>query len=290
MSHFEDAVANHYTKKNLLARIFTGLEETGIDKNNLKADDLMSVDEFHIGGREATAYAVEKLMLDKKHNVIDIGCGIGGAARYIATQAECRVTGIDLTPEYISIANILTALTKLSHKVNFEEANALTLPADNETFDAALTIHVAMNIPQRAELYYEIARVLKPGATLCIFDVMKKSDDNLAFPVPWSESPETSHLVTPQEMSTFLTDAGFEIQELEDRTDFALNFFEQSYAVAKNGPAPLGIHLVLGDNASEKLKNVRCNIENDRIIPVQIIARKIENDNPLTRKDQHGKT
>jgi len=272
MSTIESTVAQHYGDADLLARILAGLKEAGVEPDHVQPDDLAPVEEFHIGGRKATAYAVDKMSLNKNQHILDIGCGIGGAARYIATHSGCQVTGIDLTTEYISTARKLTILTGLDDKVSFEVTSALAMPFDNETFDAAITIHVAMNISRRAALYREIARVMKPGATLCIFDVMKKSDKALAFPVPWAQSQETSHLTTPDEMRMLLADAGFEIREIEDRTDFALNFFKENMAAAKDGPPPLGIHTVMGESAPERLKNVLSNIEKGCIAPVQMIA------------------
>lgn len=272
MSTIESTVAQHYGDADLLARILAGLKEAGVEPDHVQPDDLAPVEEFHIGGRKATAYAVDKMSLNKNQHILDIGCGIGGAARYIATHSGCQVTGIDLTTEYISTARKLTILTGLDDKVSFEVTSALAMPFDNETFDAAITIHVAMNIPERVALYSEISRVMKPGATLCIFDVMKKSDKALAFPVPWAQSQETSHLTTPDEMRMLLADAGFEIREIEDRTDFALNFFKENMAAAKDGPPPLGIHTVMGESAPERLKNVLSNIEKGCIAPVQMIA------------------
>jgi len=273
MNNIETAVAQHYGDNGLLARIYAGLNAAGVELANLQPDDLAAVDEFHIGGRKATAHAIAKMDLNTQQHVLDIGCGIGGAARYIATQTDCNVTGIDLTPEYIAAATTLTEMTGLDDKINFKVASALNMPFEANTFDAAITFHVAMNIPQRADLYCEIARVMKPGSTLCIYDVMKKNDQQLEFPVPWAESAETSHLVTLDEMSTLLQDAGFTLRETEDRTEFALNFFRD--ALAAVAPPPLGLHLVMGASTAQKLKNTLSNTEQGRIVPVQILATRL---------------
>ena len=277
MENIEREVAQHYGVTDLLERIFKGLEAAGTDLNCLQPEDLAPVDEYHIGGREATAHAIDKMSLSEDQHVLDIGCGIGGTARYMAEKIGCKVTGIDLTPEYISIAKTLTDLTGLGSKVTYKVASALDMPFESKTFDAVITIHVAMNIPERATLYSEIARVMKPGATLCIYDVMKKSDESFSFPVPWAESAVTSHLTTPEEMRTLLNDAGFDVREVDDRTDFALNFFKQSLAAAADGPPPLGIHLIIGSSAPEKLKNMQSNIENGCISVVQMIADRCTN-------------
>lgn len=273
MGSIENAVAQHYGRDDLLERILAGLAAMGTDVSHLGPEDLAPVDEFHLGGRNATAYALSKMPLRTDHHVLDVGCGIGGATRHIATQIGCRVTGIDLTPEYIATAKTLAEMTGQGDQVSYEVASALDMPFDDETFDAAITLHVAMNIRDRAGLYREIARVMKSGATLCIYDVMKKGDEALTFPVPWAQSPETSHLTTPEEMGVLLGDAGFTVHDVDDRTEFAREFFRQTLAAAADGPPPLGIHVLMGANAREKIGNTIENLGSGRIAPVQMIAR-----------------
>ena len=273
MKDIESAVAQHYESGDLLDRILKGLAAAGANMAQLGPEDLAPVDEFHLGGRNATAYALSKMSLRADHHVLDVGCGIGGATRHIAQHVGCKVTGIDLTPEYISTAKTLAKMTGQDDQVSYEVASALAMPYDDETFDAAITLHVAMNIADRATLYGEIARVVKAGATLCVYDVMKKGDEALSFPVPWAETPETSHLTTPEEMRALLDDAGFTVHDVDDRTEFAREFFRQTLAAAADGPPPLGVHILLGSNAREKIGNTIENLESGRIAPVQMIAR-----------------
>ena len=70
MKDIEAAVARHYGGAGLLARIMAGLEASGVDPDALRPDDLAPVDEFHIGGRDATAHAVAKLALDTGAQVV----------------------------------------------------------------------------------------------------------------------------------------------------------------------------------------------------------------------------
>ncbi len=270
----ESAVAAHYGDADLLGRIRGGLKAAGIDEAALRAQDLAPVDEFHIGGREATAHLAAKMGLRADMRVLDVGCGIGGAARFIAEETGCRVSGIDLTPEYIAVAKTLTEMTGLTGKVSFKTASALDMPFEDAAFDAAITIHVAMNIAARAELYGEIARVLKPGAVFCAYDVMKKNGEDLTFPVPWAETPATSHLTAPDEMRALLDGAGFEVEEVEDRTDAAIDFFQRRLLAAGEAPPPLGVHLVIGASAPVKFKNTLENTQRGRIAPVIMIARR----------------
>ncbi len=279
MKTIEKSVAEHYGDADLLSRILAGIQASGLDPDRLKPEDLAPVEEFHIGGRQATTYAVDKMQLNAEQHVLDVGCGIGGAARYIATHVGCKVSGIDLTPEYIACADDLTKRLGLDKQVNFDVASALDMPFADNIFDAAITLHVAMNIEDREALYRETARVLKSGATFCVFDVMQKNDEPLDFPVPWAKSPGTSFLKTPEQMRSLLEGAGFTVTEVEDRTQVAIDFFRERLAGAKDSvtgkpqaPPALGVHLVMKEQAMEKFKNTLVNVEKGRIAPVLMLA------------------
>jgi cyclopropane fatty-acyl-phospholipid synthase-like methyltransferase len=69
----------------------------GKTTDTVTIDDLAPMDEFHIGGRKATEELVSQLQLAPADHVLDIGCGLGGAARFVASRHHCQVTGIDLT-------------------------------------------------------------------------------------------------------------------------------------------------------------------------------------------------
>jgi SAM-dependent methyltransferase len=271
--NLEDAVARHYGVADLKDRILTALAAAGIDTERIAPEQLAPIDEFHIGGRAATVHAVGRMALKASDHVLDVGCGIGGATRYVAATFGCRVTGIDLTPGYIAAAEDLARRTGLAGSIAYRVASALAMPFADATFDAALTLHVAMNIKDRSGLYRETARVLKPGAVFCVYDVMKGANDRLKLPVPWAGTPEASHLTTPQEMRALLGDAGFEIREVEDRTQFALHFFRQSLADSA-AASPLGLHILMGANAREKFQNMLANIESGAIAPTLMIARR----------------
>lgn len=271
----EQSVADHYGKGGLLNSILSAVADAGGDPANITHDDLKPIEEFHIGGREATAYTTQKMALTPETHMLDIGCGIGGAARFIHHQYGARVSGVDLTPEYIEVARALNEKLGIGDALDLRVASALELPFEDQSFDGALTMHVAMNIKDRPKLYAEAARVLKPGAIFAIYDVMKKGDAPIAFPVPWSSVAQTSHLTTPDEMRVLLGDAGFEILDVEDRTEFAKKVFEKGQLAVNPDPKTPSVHAIMGASAPEKVKNLRANVKKGAIGPVQIIARKI---------------
>lgn len=271
----EDAVVRHYGVSDLAQRIFRALAAAGVTSERLTPEQLAPVDEFHIGGRPATEYALAKIELTGSDHVLDVGCGLGGATRYLASTVGCRVTGIDLTADYIEVAELLADRTGLRERMSYETASALSMPFAAAMFDAAITFHAAMNIGDRVGLYREIARVLKPGAALCIYDVMQGAVPGLRFPVPWADSVATSHLTTPDEMQDLLIGAGFQVEEVDDRTDFGIEFFRQRLSDTAGGPPPLGLHLLMGPRAREKLENMLHGLEMGHVAPVIMTARRL---------------
>jgi MPBQ/MSBQ methyltransferase len=272
----EGAVVRHYGRKDIAGRILEGLETAGVDLGHLRPEDLAPVDEFHIGGRAASEEVLARLALGADQHVLDIGCGIGGTARYMAQSFGCRVSGIDLTPEYIDAARQLSERTGLAERVEFQAASALAMPFEDATFDAAITFHVAMNIKDRPGLYGEAARVLKPQAPFCIYDVMQGETGTVRYPTPWAETAETSHLTTPDEMQELLGQVGFAVQEVEDRTAAGIAFFRQRLAASAEGPPPpVGLHLLMGPTAREKLTNVLHGLEDGAIAAIVMLARRV---------------
>ncbi len=271
----ERQVAEHYGISDLIGRVRAGLTAAGLDPDRLDPEDLAPVDEFHIGGRAATVHFAGMLDFKAGSRLLDVGSGLGGASRFFALQSQCHVTGIDLTPEYVEAARQLSAMTGMSEATAFETASALALPFGDQAFDGAFTIHVAMNIADRAALYGEVARVLKPGATFGIYDVMKGPAEGLDYPVPWAEEAATSHLTAPDELRGLLQGAGFEVLAFEDRSEFGLEFFKTLQArAAAGGPPPLGLHLLMGESAGQKVANMRANLEAGRILPAVMTARR----------------
>ena len=274
-AQIEQAVAAHYGDRDLLGRILNGLQASGLDPEKVSISDLAPVDEFHIGGREATVHTLAKLRLQSDQHLVDVGCGIGGAARYAAQAFGCQVTGIDLTEDYILVAKELTGRTGLADKLSFNTASALDMPFNDATFDAGMSFHVAMNIKDRSALYGEMARILKPGAGLCLYDVMKMSDAPIEFPVPWAEDQSTAHLTSVEDMHVLLGDAGFDVVEVDDRKDAAIEFFNRRLATISGNdgpPPPLGIHLILGESAVIKFRNTLNNILSGAVSPVVMRA------------------
>lgn len=271
-----NSVATHYTHGGLLGAIAEGLEKLGKTPDSVIVDDLGPVDEFHIGGRVATESFLDQVALGPEDHVLDIGCGLGGASRFAAQRYNCRVSGVDLTPEFIDAGTALCAWVGLADRVNLQQGDATATSFAEGAFDKAYMLHVGMNIPDKPALAHEIFRVLRPGATLGIYDVMRVGGDDLTFPVPWATNPEDSAVGSPAEYKQALEAAGFVITAERSRRDFALEFFARLKAAASkaDGPPALGLHILMGATAPVKVRNMIENIAENRIAPVELIATK----------------
>lgn len=204
-------IEDHYSRGGLLQTILRALPARTAGIPRLGPADLAPVDAFHIRGREATIELAGCGRLTPGLRALDVGCGIGGSARYLACEHDCRVVGVDLTAEYIDVANDLAEMVGLEHVVAFREANALDLPFANATFDIVWTEHVQMNIADKRRFYSEMSRVLVPKGRLFFHDVFQGPAGAPHYPVPWAETEAISFLATPEAVRGVLDNLGFAI-------------------------------------------------------------------------------
>ena len=225
MGH-DSVIARHYGHGALEQAIFSALAASGKDLSALSADDLAPVDEFHIGGRQATAELAALAGFAPGTRLLDIGCGLGGASRFFARRLGCRVTGIDVTEDYVRVARELAARVGFADEVSYETASALALPFAPETFDGAAMLHVGMNIADKQKAFGEARRVLRSGGVFAIYDVMGDTE-GLAFPVPWASSAEASFVAGAATYRRLLSQAGFVVEKERSRAEVALDFFRK---------------------------------------------------------------
>lgn len=269
-------IAQHYEPEGLLERLKVALSAMGREAGRLRPEDLAPLDQFHSRGLDATVELAQALRLDSSTRVLDIGSGLGGPSRYLAATYGCTVHGVDLSPPFVETATFLAERTGLADKVTYQCANALDLPFDDDAFDVAWTQHVAMNIADRAALYSETSRVLRSGGRFAIFDVVAASDAPLHYPVPWARGPETSFLVTSDQMHHLLTEQGFRPISRVDSTRAGMTWFaERQKALAQQSTPPvLGLHLAMGPGFGEMTANLARNLGEGRAALVQAIYEK----------------
>lgn len=194
----------------LLAAIEAGLAALGRGGAVLRPEDLAAVDEFHLGGRQATAALAGRLGLAPGVRLLDIGSGLGGPARYFAAEHGCDVTGIDATDAFVTVAEALTARVGLADHVRFIAGSATAMPFADAEFAGVTMLHVGMNIADKRALFTEVRRVLRPGGFFAIFDIMAEGDvGTLAYPMPWAMEAEASFVERPPPIARRWSRRGF---------------------------------------------------------------------------------
>ena len=272
----EQQVAAHYGRGDLERKILDALAADGKDIEALTSLDLSALDEFHLGRRAATDELARRLGLAPGMHVLDVGSGLGGPARHFGEAFGCRVTGIDLTPEFVEAANALTRRLGLADRVAFQQGSGLSLPFSAGAFDVATLIHVGMNIGDKAGLFREIRRVLKDGARFGVYDVMHVQPDAVPYPMPWATSPATSFLEKPDSYRRLLGEAGFQLQSERNQRELALRLSrEMRERAAIQAAPPLGGHTLIGPASKEWFANVTATLERGTIAPIEMIARAV---------------
>ncbi len=267
-----DVVAEHYRSADLLSLIEAGLRQMGVNAEAPGSEDLRAVDEFHIGGGEATDALLDLLEMPRGTRVLDLGSGLGGPARHMAGRGF-DVTGIDLTPDYVTVAQELSRRAGVG--VRFVQGSATDLPFPDAAFDLATLFHVGMNIPEKPALFAEAARVLRPGGTFAVYDVMRLGEAHPEFPLPWASQPDASALDRPETYLEAAEAAGLTLTHRRDRGDYARAFFTRMVtAMQDSGPPPLGLHLLMGPTARQKVDNMLAAVEAEMIAPVELFFQK----------------
>jgi len=258
-------------------RIYERLRSLGFEERNpLSPEDTAAVDQFHVGGFEATEKLAQLLCPSRGSYVLDVGSGLGGPSRYLAAKYGCRVVGIDITEEYCGIASKLAERMGLQDLVEYRVGDARDLPFSDESFDVVWTQHVSMNIAEKPDLYAGIFRVLKAGGRFAAHDVVQGASGPILFPVPWARTAAISHLQTSEAMRKTVEDAGFSLMVWNDVTESALQFLDAMIARSRNGELPpLGLDLLLGPEFPEMVRNFRQNLNEGRGGVVQAVFNRM---------------
>lgn len=266
MSRPAQAVADHYKRRALGDVILAALTAAGKDVEHLTPDDLAPVDEFHSGGRNATMRLAQLAQINGSERVLDVGCGIGGPSRYLASRFGCRVTGVDLTADFVALAGMLAQRTRLSDKVSYRQGDALDMPFADASFDLVWSQNAAMNIADRDRLYAEMRRVLAPGGRLALQEIAAGPGGEPFYPTPWAGDKSISFLVTPQATRAALERIGFRAVAWQDTTEEALQQqMARTKALETGSLPPLGLHIVIGEAFPTVTKNMLRNLQEERL-------------------------
>lgn len=275
MSNIKQVHQAEYAAPNLGARIVAALEDAGIHPDDWVPDVLGPADQIHGGGLAQTKAHAEMVDITPDMYLLDIGCGIGGPARYFAWAYDVHVYGIDLTDEYIEAAQLLTEKVGLSDQVFFEVGDATKLPYEDGEFDMAWAMNVTMNIEDRAGFYAGVHRVLKPGGKFCISEAGLGPGGAPYYPLTWARDPEYSFLLPPDDMRGLLEESGFRIVEWVDETSRREASADgRPAAEAKPVDTPLTIQMTRGDDYLDRRKNSGRSFKEGRLTNIMLVAEK----------------
>ncbi len=256
------SIVEQYGVGDFGTRVEAVLAQAGFSTGLIPWEALAPLDQFHVGGAAATTALAEKLAMPPGSSVIDVGCGLGGPSRHLASVYDCTVTGIDLNPSLVELADMLTRRCGLDAKVTHMAGDATDLPFEAESFDFAWTQHVAMNIEDRHKLYAGVHRVMRRGGRFAIYDVVAGEAGPLHFPVPWARDPAASFLLTPDATRAVLEACGFVVVEWTDATELGRAWFQAQAAVIQDRPEalrPLALPLIMGSDFPIRTANLRRN-------------------------------
>jgi MPBQ/MSBQ methyltransferase len=263
------SVGEHYASDDLAVAILTALHKAGNDLDSITAQDLTPVDQLHTRGKDATLELAHLAGITPEMRVLDVGGGLGGPARTLATEIGCSMEVLDVTEEFCRAGEMLTTRTGLGDLVSFRHASALDMPHPDASFDAVWMQHSSMNIADKERLYAEIHRVLRPGGHLALHEIMAGPVAPIHFPVPWARGPEISFLRPPEEVRSLIASIGFDESAWVDDTASALRWFRERLAAANAASGelpPLGLHLVLGADLGQMFQNLARNLQEDRVV------------------------
>lgn len=275
MTRSKDDVAAYWAGENLVGRIEAALDAAGLLPGPVTVQALAPLDHFHARGYPATVELADALDIAPGARLLDIGCGIGGPARYFAERFGATIEGIDLTPPFIEVARWLTGLTGLEDRVSLSVGDAMDLPFEDESFDGAMCQHVTMNLEDRGGFFAGVFRVLRPGGWFALTEHGMGPAGEPYHPVPWSDDGSGEFLATPEETRERLAAARFVDIDIVDTGPAYLKGYETAIALARDGRLPaFGTHVLLGNSAPEKTVNAARNIREGRTAPVRVICRK----------------
>jgi len=249
----------HYSAHDIEARIVAAIRAAGLNpEQRLSPEQLGALDHFHTGGLRASRELQELAQIRSDHRVLDIGSGLAGPARMLASTLGCRVDCVEMSSDFCAGARLLNRLTGLDDQIEVHNASALELPFPDATFDVVWMQNVGMNIANKPKLYGEIHRVLKPRGRFAFQEMAAGTSALSHFPLPWATDRADSFLVSVAELHSLLEASGLIVEVLEDTSAAHLSATTANAPPAAPGKLSLAVFV---DNLGQKAANARRSLE-----------------------------
>lgn len=270
-----DPIETHWGAPDVLERILEAISASQLSAGSVTVEQLAPVDHIHARGFAATRELADSLPVRSGDRIIDIGCGLGGPARYLADRFGCHVEGIDISATFVDAGNRLSEMTGMLDSVTIRHGDGERLPYEKESFDGGYAQHVTMNVANRDRFFAEAFRVLRPGAFFALTEHGLGAAGTPRHPVPWSDDGAGAYLIAPEQTGVLLGAAGFQEIEVVETGDEYLQGYRRMISLMDAGSLPpLGVHIILGPAAAEKIRNAARNIEERRTRPIKVMCRK----------------
>jgi ubiquinone/menaquinone biosynthesis C-methylase UbiE len=261
----------HYSAQDIEARILAAIRSAGLNPDQrISSEELGALDHFHTGGLRATRELVEVANIGPEDAVLDIGAGLAGSARLLASSIGCQVDCMEMSSDYCVGARLLNRITGLEDQIRVHEGSALELPFLDDSFDVVWMQNVGMNIADKQTLYKEIARVLKPRGRFVFQEMAAGTVATSYFPLPWATEPADNFLVSADDMKSILGQCGFVAELFEDTSETHLSRSIANATPAAQGQLGLSVFV---DNLSQKATNARRSLEEDQVRLVRGVFR-----------------
>jgi SAM-dependent methyltransferase len=261
----------HYSARDIETRILAAIRAAGLNpEQRLSPEELGALDHFHTGGFGASRVLLDLARIQAEDRVLDIGAGLAGPARMLASTLGCRVDCLEMSPDFCAGAVLLNRLTGLGDRVAVHEGSALELPFADDSFDVVWMQNVGMNIADKRKLYGEICRVLKPGGRFAFQEMAAGRRPASYYPLPWATDPAENFLVSMDEMRLLLAESGFIAELLEDTSDVHLSGTAANATPAAPGKLSLAVYV---ENLAEKAANARRSLEEGQVRLVRGVFR-----------------
>jgi len=268
-------IENFWTRGDLYSRINQAMSDSGLNNKKLEIEDLFPIDQYHARGIGATKDLGKRMPITKNQKILDVGCGLGGPARYYAKEFKCHITGVDITPSFIEIGNNFNRLTSMSTMVDLYVGNGEKLEFEDEVFDGAYSQHVTMNISDRMKFFSEIYRVLKKGSFFAFTEHGLGPEGDPIFPLPWADNQEMSFLLPLENTNAILKEIGFQkIKIIETGDKYIAGYEKLIQKQPKSEKPTLGIHVIGGSSMHERSINSMRSIKENRTLPFEIVCEK----------------